>query len=185
MKIETSDLTTHLKQLLKISNSSEYVTFPYDNPDYFFNPHNFTDSSDDKDDTGAVDITIESESKDEEEKNSHWTKIKVDELRGIGNPMEVTFFDTDSMPDLESISGLEDSAIFILTSPNSTYLTDPDNEERDLTLFSDEKMLDLTEDKGDDGLTSFDAAMLVNIGNVRGIQSKLYDSGALCHMLPY
>ena len=38
--------------------------------------------------------------------------------------------------------------------------TDPDDEERDLTLFSDNEMISLAEDKGDDGLTSFDAAIL-------------------------
>ena len=27
--------------------------------------------------------------------------------------------------------------------------------------------------------------MLVNIGNIEGIQTELYDSGALHHMLPY
>ena len=96
--------------------------------------------------------------------------------------MEVIFFDTDSIPDLESISESEDFVIFILTPPNST---DPDNEERNLTLFSNKEMINLTEDKGDDRLTSFDAAMLVNIGNVEGIQTELYDSGALHHMLPY
>ena len=72
--------------------------------------------------------------------------------------------------------------IFILTPPNST---DPDNEERDLTLFSDKEMISLAEDKGDDGLTSFDAAMLVNTRNIKGIQTELYNSGASHHMSPY
>ena len=36
-----TDLTSHLKQLLKIPDPSEYATYPYDNPDYFLNPHNF------------------------------------------------------------------------------------------------------------------------------------------------
>ena len=106
----------------------------------------------------------------------------MDELQGIGNPMEVIFSDTDSIPDLKSISESEDSVIFILTPPNST---DPEDKERNLTLFSNEEMINLTEDKGDNGLTSFDAAMLVNIGNVEGIQTELYDSGVSCHMLPY
>ena len=45
--------------------------------------------------------------------------------------------------------------------------------------------MDLIEDKGEDGLTTFDAAMLVNIGNAEGMQTELYDSGASCHMSPY
>ena len=120
------DLTTCLKQLLKIPNSPEYATYPYDNLNYFLNPHNFTNSSDDKDNAGAVTITIELESEEEEEINPYWTKIKVDKLQGIGNPMEVIFSNTDSIPDLESVSVSEDSMIFILTPPNST---DTDNEE--------------------------------------------------------
>lgn len=73
--------------------------------------------------------------------------------------MEVLFSDMDSMLDLESISESEDSVIFILTPPNSTCLIDLDNEDRDLTLFSNKEMLNLDGDKGDDRLTSFDAAM--------------------------
>ena len=41
------DLTTCLKQLLKIPNPSEYVTYQYNNPNYFLNPHNFTNSTND------------------------------------------------------------------------------------------------------------------------------------------
>jgi hypothetical protein len=47
-------------------------------------------------------------------------------------------------------------------------------------------MKDLVEYEGEDGLTSFDTAMLVNVkGSVEGMQTKLYDSGALRHMSPY
>ena len=44
----TLDLTTCLKQLLKISNPSKYIAYPYDNLDYFMDATNFTDSSDDE-----------------------------------------------------------------------------------------------------------------------------------------
>ena len=41
-------------------------------------------------------------------------------------------------------------------------------------------------DEREEGHTSFDAAMLVNVeGSVKGIQTKLYNSGASCHMSPY
>ena len=54
-----------------------------------------------------------------------------------------------------------------------------DNEERDMTLFSDKEMMDLASDEGKEGLTSFNAAMLVNVkGNIEGVQTELYDSGA-------
>ena len=41
----TLDLTTHLKWLLKISDPSKYIAYFYDNPDYFMDATNFTDSS--------------------------------------------------------------------------------------------------------------------------------------------
>ena len=44
----------------------------------------------------------------------------------------------------------------------------------------------LVKDEGEDGFTTFDAAMLVNVkGSVEGIQTELYDSGASRHMSPY
>ena len=57
--------------------------------------------------------------------------------------------------------------------------------ERNLFQFSDDEMTSLIEDHSEDGLTTFDAAMLVNIGGAEGVQTKLYDSGALHHMSPY
>ena len=61
----TLDLTTHLKQLLKISDPSRYIAYPYDNPDYFMDATNFTDSSNDKQGATAMKVL---------------SKITVDEL---------------------------------------------------------------------------------------------------------
>ena len=53
-------------------------------------------------------------------------------------------------------------------------------------MLDDDEMIILAIDKGEDGETTFDAAMLVNVeGVVEGIQTELYDLGALCHMSPY
>ena len=47
-------------------------------------------------------------------------------------------------------------------------------------------MLEQEIDKEEDGHTTFDTAMLVNINRcVDGMQTELYDSGASCHMSPY
>ena len=47
-------------------------------------------------------------------------------------------------------------------------------------------MNELEMDEGEEGQTTFDAAMLVNVeGCVDGIQTELYDSGASRHMSPY
>jgi hypothetical protein len=123
--------------------------------------------SSNNDNAGAAAMTIESEYKNKVEVNSYWTKVKVDELQNIRNPMKVLFSGTDSMSDLKTISELEDSIISILTPPNSTSLTDPENNERNQTLFNDEEMTNLVEDKGDNRHTSFNAAMLVNIEGKR------------------
>ena len=155
------------------------MTYSYDDPDYFRDAHNFTDLSDDE--QGAVAMTVESES-DNEELNPYWMKIKAEELHGLRNPMKVLLSDIDSMPDLVSASESEDSVISILTSPNSSCSMDS---ERSVMSF-DEEMLELVNDEGEDGRTTFDATMLVNVeGCVDGIQTKLYDSGASHHMLPY
>ena len=54
-----TDLTTHLKRLLKIADPSKYPTYPFDNPDYLLDTHNFTDSSDDE--QGAMAMKVSSE----------------------------------------------------------------------------------------------------------------------------
>jgi hypothetical protein len=69
------------------------------------NDQNFTDSSS-SNNMGAVAITIKSGFEDEVEINPYWTKIKVDELQGVGKPIEVFFSDRDSMPDLDNITAL-------------------------------------------------------------------------------
>ena len=56
----TLNLTTHLKRLLKISDSSKYIAYPYDNPDYFTDTTNLTDSSNDE--QGATTMKVSSES---------------------------------------------------------------------------------------------------------------------------
>ena len=44
----------------------------------------------------------------------------------------------------------------------------------------------LFNDEGEDGWTTFDAAMLGNVeGDAEGMQTELYDSGASRHMSPY
>ena len=53
-------------------------------------------------------------------------------------------------------------------------------------LFCLTKMTELEIDKGEDRLTTFDAAMLVDInGFNKGTQTELYDLGVSHHMSPY
>ena len=133
---EVSELTSSLKQLLKISDQSDStITYPYDNPEYFLNDQNFTDSSDNE--QGAVAMKVSADSDNEVDIEPYWTTIKVNKLHGFGNPMEMTTLNdvdegsTNSMPDLVSVSDSKESTIFVL---------------------GDKKMVDLVEDGGKDSL---------------------------------
>ena len=99
-----------------------------------------------------------------------------------------TVFSDDPMSDLESASESGDSVVFVLTPLNSLCSMDSEKgslEEGPL-MPDDEEMTILTIDEGEDGETTFNAAMLVNVeGSVEGIQTELYDSGASRHMSPY
>ena len=129
-------------------------------------------------------MKVSSESDSEVEINPYWLNVKMDELHGLGKPTEVLFPEDDSMPDLVSASESEDLVIIILTPPNSTCGTM--DSEGGVASLDDEEMNELEMDEGEEGGTTFDAAMLVNVeGCVDGIQTELYDSGASRHMSPY
>ena len=72
---------------------------------------NFTDSSDDNNNMGAITITVESEFEDEMEINPYWTKVKVDKLQRIGNPTKILPFGEDLMANLENITMFNDKEI--------------------------------------------------------------------------
>ena len=78
---------------------------------------NMTDSS--SDDEQGIAMQVMSDSNDNEvEINPYWSKIIVDELQELGNPMMVNEIDMDLMPDLEAVSDSrtsEDSIQFIYT----------------------------------------------------------------------
>ena len=135
-------------------------------------------------------MKVSSESDNKAEMSPYWMKIEANELHRLGNPTEYVLLDTESMPDLVSLSGSKasnESVIFVLTSANSscTIGLEKGSIEENITYFSDEEMIDLMTDEDEDGLTSFDTAMPVNVGFIEGVQTELYDSCASCHMLPY
>ena len=127
-------------------------------------------------------MVVQLESESDEEADPYWAKIRIDELYGLGNAMEIVFSDTDLMPELEEVSDSDDSVAFILTPVSSDTSQDDNNQEG----FNDFEMLDLVEDREEDRFTAFNADMLVNAeGNIEGTQTELYDSGALRHMSKY
>ena len=180
---EVTNLTDQIEQWLNISKPTKYK-YLYDDHDYMMDACNFTDLSDNDNNSGAAAIMAISDSDSKVEPDPYWVKVKVDELKGLGNTMEISFSDTDSMLDLEIISESEDSVIFTLTSTDSVCSTNEDNK-RNLFQFSDDEMTNLIEDHGKDGLPTFDATMLINISGAEGVQTELYDSGASRHVSPY
>ena len=85
----------------------------------------------------------------------------------------------DSMPDLVSVSDSEDSAFVLLTPPNSFCSMDSDTDDKgSLQMLSDDGMEGMVEDRDEDGITTGDAAMLVNVNRVEGFHTELYNSGA-------
>ena len=63
---EIEKLTRQLKKQLEIKELFKHF-YPYDNPDYMLNTQNFTDSSDNDDNTGAAAAMVESESENKVE----------------------------------------------------------------------------------------------------------------------
>ena len=192
---EVKDITAYLKKVLKISESSQC---PYDNPRSIFDATEDTDSSDDE--GKAVAMQVESDSDEEPDIDPYWSKIVVDELQGLGNPCkidDVEMSDTDSLPDLEDVSDTdtdmsEDSNHFI-TGPDALDVTSfvkgtcvNNGIKKGRAFFDCGNLMEMVKDNGEDGYSTFDAAMLVNVeGSAEGIQTELYDSGASRHMSPY
>ena len=90
------DLTTHLKWILKITDPSKYTIYPFNDPNYFLNKENFTNSSNDEQGAVAMKVTLDSDS--EAEMEPYWQKVEMNKLHGLGDPVEVLFSNTDSMP---------------------------------------------------------------------------------------
>ena len=176
---QVTDLTAHLKRLLKISKP------PYNNPHNIFNIDNFSDSSDD-DNNSAAAMQVSSESDNKIEINPYWLKVRLNELQGLGNPVESPRNGTDSMPNLETVSELDDSSIMFILTPLSSLGSNTASLEECLNSFSNKEMVELVMDEGEDGHTRFNTTMLINVeGSIKGIQTELYNSGAFQHMSPY
>ena len=90
------DLITCLKWILEITDPLKYATYPFNDPKYFLNKENFTNSSDNE--QGAVTMKVTLNSDSEAEMELYWQKVKTNELHGLGNLVEVLFSNTDSMP---------------------------------------------------------------------------------------
>ena len=92
---------------------------------------NFSDLSDDKNNARAAAMTVDSENKEEVEMDPYWTKIKIDELQGIGNPMEILLSDTESTPDLKDVATFSNEELIelakLITLPPELLTEDTDS----------------------------------------------------------
>ena len=112
-----------------------------------------------------------------------------------GEPGKLTTFliellldKTDSMLNLESVPEFEVSgkSVSFVFTPANTENSEMGSFEEAMDMFNDEEMVEFVINQWEDALTTLDAAMLVNVkGSVEGMQTELYDSGVLHHMLPY
>ena len=118
-----ANITANFEKLT-ILDVSKRIAYPYDNPNNLFDiKEEDTDSSDDE--STAVAMQVMSDSENEVDIDPYWSKVTVDELQGLGNPLEIHESDTDSMPDLESVAGSiksHNSMPSLLTVPDSECL---------------------------------------------------------------
>jgi hypothetical protein len=76
----------------------------------------------------------------------------------------------------------------VLTSANSSCAvgSEEGSLEGSIAMFTDEEIIELVIDKGEDRLTTFDTAILIYVdGFDQGTQTELYNSGASRHMSLY
>jgi hypothetical protein len=118
-----------LKRILKITEPPQLLQYPYDNPNDLNSMLESTmdSSGSDDDEGGAVAMQVESESDSEVDIDPYWSKVTVDELQGLGKPIQLyDGSDTDSIPDLESVTSSEDEDDedddFILADPSWMWI---------------------------------------------------------------
>lgn len=159
-----------------------------DLPDLQYPPTDYFDSSYDGD---VEDVTLQamsdSDSNSKVDIDPYWSKIKVDKLYGLGMPTVINDLMSEgahsSVPLLVSCSdSSNDSMPSLMTVSDSSdgndYLTiEPADYEQEY--------VNLSVNKGKDGLLTYACATLVNVEGGEGIKTKLYDSGASRHMSPY
>lgn len=152
-------------------------TGPYDDmPDL----QSCSDTSSDEDDAAALHVASDSNS--EISIDPYWSSIKIDELQGLGKPNIIPGEENESVPSLISDMSTHSSIPSLITPSDSSE--DGDISMQDADQF--EYNIRLTTDHGEDGYSTFDCAMLVNVkGSVEGVETELYDSGASRHMSPY
>ena len=159
-----------------------------DLPDLQYLPTDYNDSSYNGDvEDVALQAMSDSDLDSEVDIDPYWLQIKVDELYGLGRPTVINDFMSEgahsSLPSLISCSDSSNDSM-----PSLMTVSDSSDGNDNITIESADYELEyvnLSVDKGEDGLSTYACATLVNVEGGEGIETELYDSGASCHMSPY
>ena len=159
-----------------------------DLPDLQYLPTDYNDSSYDGDiEDVALQAMSDLDSDSEVDIDPYWLQIKVDELYGLGRPTVINNLMSkgahSSLPSLISCSDSSNDSM-----PSLMTVSDSSDGNNNIAIESADYELEyvnLSVDKGKDGLSTYACATLVNVEGEEGIETELYNSGASHHMSPY
>ena len=156
-----------------------------DLPDLQYPPTDYDDSSYDGDvEDVALQAMSDSDSNSEVNIDPYWSKIKVNELYGLGMPTVINDLMSKGAhsPVLSLVSCLDSSND---SMPSLMTVSDSSDGNDDIAIESanyELEYVNLSVDKGKDGLLTYACATLVNVKGGEGIETKLYNSGASFHI---
>ena len=158
-----------------------------DLPDLQYLPTDYNDSSYDGVEDVALQAMSDLDSDSEVDIDLYWSQIKVDELYGLGRPTIIDDLMSEgahsSLLSLVSCSDSSNDSI-----PSLMTVSDSSDGNDNIAIESADYKLEyvnLSVDRGKDGLLTYACATLINVKGGEGIETELYDSGASCHMSPY
>ena len=159
-----------------------------DLPDLQYPPTDYDDSCYDGDvEDVALQAMSDSDLNSEVNIDPYWSKIKVNELYGLGMPTVINDLMSEGahspVPLLVSCSDSSNDSM-----PSLMTVSDSSDGNNNIAIKSANYKLEyvnLSVNKGEDGLSTYACATLINVKGGEGIKTELYDSGASCHMSPY
>ena len=159
-----------------------------DLPDLQYPPTDYDDSSYDGDvEDVALQAMSDSDLNSEVNIDPYWLKIKVNELYGLGMPTVINDLMSEGahspVPLLVSCSDSSNDSI-----PSLMTVSDSSDGNNDIAIKSanyELEYVNLSVNKGEDGLLTYACATLINVKGGEGIKTELYNSGASHHMSLY
>ena len=159
-----------------------------DLPDLQYPPTDYDNSSYDGDvEDVALQAMSDSDLNSEVNIDPYWSKIKVNELYGLGMPTVINDLMSEGAhsPVPLLVSCLDSSNNLM---PSLMTVSDSSDGNNDIAIKSANYKLEyvnLSVNKGKDGLLTYACATLINVKGGESTKTELYDSGASRHMSPY